>query len=137
MQGRCLAVTEHKVANTVAIPIPDGNTMGVESSNPIVGLAGKHLVDLYMTAAIHHPSPSDLLITLRQPSGIELVVWDHEPWEEEQLSLHRKPEGLLFEDEMVVEGEWVLRLVDDTPSNVGELDRWSLVLLLADEPLAP
>ena len=71
-----------------------------------------------------HPDATQLRITLTNPAGAEVTVFDGEASE---VFWQRHP-VLGFSGDEMVNGEWTLRIVDDVAGDEGTLDHWTLRL---------
>lgn len=83
-------------------------------------------VDVIAYVELTHADPSELRITLTNPSGNEVVVFDREPVAS-PVRLARVPVG--FSGDEDVNGEWTLRVTDHVPGNTGTLTRWSVEIV--------
>ena len=91
-------------------------------------------MDVILNLVLDHPDPSALTITLTNPSGNEVMVWDQEPspydfaWYPEPgtLRLSRVPVG--FSGDEDVNGTWELRITS-TSDDPGTLDAYALEVM--------
>ena len=80
-------------------------------------------VDVIAYVELTHADPSELRVTLTNPSGNEVLVFDREP-AASPLVLARVPVG--FSGDEDVNGTWTLRITDHAPGNTGTLTRWGV-----------
>ena len=122
--GVCVSDSENwrTFENFDTASIPDGEPNGVGSINQVVGLNGVD-ADVILGFSISHPSVTDLVISLVSPSGQVAMLSEHA-----SFNANRFKASVSFPISETVNGDWVLRIVDDTPGNAGELVRWSLEL---------
>lgn len=107
--------------------IPDANPAGLVRTIAVYGLATVD-TDADLTATIRHDFPGDLLVTLTNPSGNEMVIFDGQvnAWDDENIALSGPVVGLSGDES--VNGVWTLRAVDRQARDVGTLDGWSLTI---------
>jgi subtilisin-like proprotein convertase family protein len=110
-----------------SVAIPDGDPAGVSRTLYAYGLATVS-TDVEVRALIRHEFPGDLRVTLTNPSGTEVVLFDGErdEWETTDIELDGPVRG--FPGDESVNGAWVLRIVDRAARDVGTLERWALDL---------
>ncbi|HET6584168.1 MAG TPA: proprotein convertase P-domain-containing protein, partial [Nannocystaceae bacterium] len=102
------------------VTIPDGSSVVLEL--PVYGLATVD-TDVEIDLWIEHSDPSQLRVTLTNPAGTEVELHTNEP----DAFIVDGP-VLGFSGDESVDGDWTLRIVDDTAGTSGVLDRWSLRL---------
>jgi len=103
--------------------VPDGDEQGLARTLVAYGLATVD-TDVEIDLVVSHPDATQLRITLTNPAGAEVVVFDGESSE---VFLRRHP-VLGFSGDEMVNGEWTLRIVDDVAGDAGTLERWTLHL---------
>jgi len=124
-QGVCVdAQAEVASTNTDATAIPDDDQDGVTSPNVISGPNGL-VTDVIVQAEIDHPNPAELEVRLVSPAGESATVWDGEH-SRQPVRIDRAVE---FPSTMAA-GTWSLHIADREPGNIGELDRWTLSLVV-------
>lgn len=124
-EGLCLpAWMQNRFALDAPIDIPDGSTDGAASSVVAEGLAVVD-TDVELEGYILHPDVSQLRVTLTNPAGTEVVVFDGETGGEE-LILDGPVAG--FSGDEQVNGAWTLRVVDAESGQAGTLDHWAIRL---------
>jgi hypothetical protein len=104
--------------------IPDGDAEGVSRTMMVHGLATVD-TDVELDLRIEHPSRGQLRVTLANPAGTEVVVFDGES---DGSSLSIEAQALGFSGDESVNGPWTLRVVDDTAGQAGSLAYWTLHL---------
>jgi subtilisin-like proprotein convertase family protein len=80
--------------------------------------------DVELDLFVLHPDATQLRITLTNPAGAEVTVFDGEASE---VFLRRHPVIGFSGDEMV-NGPWTLRIIDTVSGEEGTLDHWTLRL---------
>ncbi len=142
--------TENDICDTssavdVPLNIPDNNTAGISS---IINIATNKLIrDVNVTVNITHPWIGDLDLTLISPSGKSVLLvssredegdnYTNTVFDDSALKTISegsapytgtfKPEGNLsnFYDEESF-GNWILKVVDLGPDDIGKINSWSL-----------
>ncbi len=114
--------------------IPDNDTAGISSILSIS--ANGEVTSASVSVEIIHTWISDLKVTLRSPSGTNVVLHDHEgrdgddirrTWKSDDFS---ELERLNGEE---VRGDWTLHIVDKASADVGRLLHWSLDMKVATQ----
>ncbi len=103
--------------------IPDGDAQGVSRTLVVNGLATVDM-DVELDMFVLHPDATQLRVTLTNPAGNEVVVFDGEASE---IFWRRHPVIGFSGDEMV-NGPWTLRVIDDVAGDAGTIDHWTLHL---------
>jgi subtilisin-like proprotein convertase family protein len=114
-----------KFEATPFFTIPDADPLGVGSTIEVNGLATVS-IDVLLTARIIHPAPGQLTVTLRNPAGTEVVVWDEPQSLPGFLMLDQAVWG--FPGDESANGPWTLHAVDKESGNIGYIESWSLLL---------
>lgn len=104
--------------------IPDDDAAGLERTIMVHGLATVD-TDVELDLRIDHPNRGELRVTLTNPAGNEVVVFDGET-SGASLSFEAPVPG--FSGDESVNGPWTLRVVDDTAGQTGALMHWTLHL---------
>jgi subtilisin-like proprotein convertase family protein len=114
-------------SDTESVAIPDADPAGLVRTLAAYGLATVD-TDADLTATIRHEFPGDLLVTLTNPSGNEMVVFDGQvnAWDDETITLSGPIVGLSGDES--VNGVWTLRVVDREARDVGTLEGWALTI---------
>ena len=127
----CAGITEHLLGsctpvehqgsftNSVATPIPEDDSVGVEIDNDVAGVPG-FVADVIIEARIDHPSPRDVVISVVSPSETESIIWNREA-DKFPRRLQRPAWGF--------GGEGKLRVIDDVLGNRGEVDHWTISIV--------
>jgi len=104
--------------------IPDG-VSGASSSVLAFGLASVP-VDVTVRLDIEHPRPADLLISLTDPNGQVVIVWNRQAGSGPDVVGRFVAKGISGDDQ--VNGEWLLTVSDQVKGESGTLRGWSLDL---------
>lgn len=115
-----------RFATTASAPIPDGRTAGVEVSLLAYGLATVD-TDVRLDLEVAHPRPADLRITLVNPGGTEVLVFDGATNGATEVWLRGHAVAGFSGDEGV-NGVWRLRVVDRVRGQAGTVERFGLEL---------
>ncbi|UJR86737.1 DVUA0089 family protein [Sandaracinus amylolyticus] len=99
-----------------------GDAAVLERSVIVYGLATVD-VDVEIRTLIDHPRPSDLRVTLTNPVGTEVVVFEGDA-EPGYVELDGSVRG--FSGDEQVNGTWTLRVADRASGEVGTLERWAI-----------
>jgi subtilisin-like proprotein convertase family protein len=106
------------------LDVPDGDDEGITRTVMVYGLASVDM-DVQLDLAVSHPDQSELRVTLTNPAGTEVTVFDGETG----------PGSLVFDGPVFgfsgdegINGPWTLRVVDTTPGGSGTLHHWTLRL---------
>ena len=102
--------------------IPDNRASGVSRVLDVHGLATVD-VDVVLDAVIRHASTGQLRVTLTNPAGTEVTVFDGST---SGRDLHLSAPVLGFSGDESVNGSWTLKVVDAQRGTTGLLERWSL-----------
>ncbi|MBU1412215.1 proprotein convertase P-domain-containing protein [Myxococcota bacterium] len=117
MRGRFVA--------TPATAIPDNDGGGRSVFVPVYGLATVS-TDVLLDLFIIHSRPADLIVTLVNPAGTEVVVFDREPGGSE---IYLRDQILLgFPGDESVNGLWELRVVDTAAGSTGTIESLALTI---------
>ena len=108
-----------------ALPIPDGDPAGAEAAVLVYGLATVD-VDVQLDLVVSHPRPADLRVSLVNPAGTEVVLFDHTGTGAELYLDHAPVKG--FPGDEVVNGVWRLRAIDSKTGEAGGLGRFGLTI---------
>lgn len=125
------------------LKIPDNDAGGLVSNSYAYGLATLN-EEVVVDLEIEHPDPSQLLITLNNPTGpdgssdsspdssIEVVFDGSNPQHLAELGDHdgwaQITRSGLFPDKGSVNGVWTLTVVDGDQHHLGKLHGWELLL---------
>ncbi|MDX2089335.1 MAG: proprotein convertase P-domain-containing protein [Kofleriaceae bacterium] len=112
-------------ADPTSAGVPDGGTL-------VRAIAARGLAtvdtDVVLSLRIAHPRAAQLKITLTNPAGNEVLVYDGVAANNgAPFVLTAKP-ILGFSGDESVNGEWTLRVTDRTSGHVGTLEGWQLTL---------
>jgi hypothetical protein len=105
------------------LSVPDGDDNGLVRTVLVNGLATVD-TDVELDMFVIHPDATQLRITLTNPAGAEVTVFEGEASE----VFWRRHPVLGFSGDEMVNGEWTLRIVDDVAGDEGTLDHWTLRL---------
>lgn len=105
--------------------IPDG-VSGTSGSVLAFGLASVP-VDVTVRLDIEHPRPADLLVSLTDPNGQVVIVWNRQAAGAPDLVGRFVVKGISGDDQ--VNGEWLLTISDQVKGESGTLRGWSLDLI--------
>lgn len=126
-EGLCLpAWMRGRFATAPAQAIPDDTAAGTEVSLLAYGLATVDM-DVRIDLRVAHPRPRDLRITLRNPAGTEVLVFDGATSSAPEVSLERHALTGFSGDESV-NGVWRLRVVDRARGERGTVEHFGLEL---------
>ena len=93
---------------------------------------GQHLLVILRIGAHDglrdHPAPAQLLVTLTNPAGSEVVVFDGARDEADPGYLELDQVVARFSGDESVNGVWTLRVTDRAGGDTGTLQRWSLTV---------
>jgi hypothetical protein len=103
--------------------IPDADPAGVEHTFMVNGLATVD-TDVEIDLFVDHPDASQLRITLTNPAGAEVLVFDGDAPE----VFLRRHAVLGFSGDEMVNGPWTLRVIDQVAGGTGSLSSWNLRL---------
>jgi hypothetical protein len=119
-QGWCLEPWQASTFESQAtVAIADGGP-AVTSPIEVDGLASVPL-DVVVTLDIDHPRPQDLVVGLHQPGNAYALLWNHQA---DPPSTITSPSGI--EGDNMVNGTWVLEIVDTVTGESGTLNGWSM-----------
>lgn len=104
--------------------IPDADAEGLVRTIMVHGLATVD-TDVELDLRIDHPNRAQLRVTLTNPAGNEVIVFDGESGGD---SLSIEAPVLGFSGDESVNGPWTLRVVDDAAGQVGSLAHWTMHL---------
>jgi len=104
--------------------IPDADAEGLVRTTMVHGLATVD-TDVELDLFISHPNRAQLRVTLTNPAGNEVVVFDGES---SGSSLSFEAPVLGFSGDESVNGQWTLRVVDEAAGQVGSLAHWTMHL---------
>ncbi len=109
------------------LEIADATTpeTATETTIDVSGLATVDM-DVEVDMVISHPDPTQLTVTLVNPDGNELMVFDGTGGEPFFTRVRGSVSG--FSGDESVNGTWTLRAVDDTAGDVGTIEEFSLRL---------
>lgn len=124
-EGLCLpAWMRGRFATSAPQAIPDAGPAGAEVSLLAYGLATVDM-DVRIDLQVSHPRPSDLRITLVNPSGTEVLVFDGATSTANEVYLRRQALAGFSGDESV-NGVWRLRVVDRVRGEAGTVEHFGL-----------
>lgn len=103
--------------------IPDADPQGLSHTFVANGLATVD-TDVEIDLFIDHPDASQLRVTLTNPAGAEVVVFDGEGPE----VFLRNHAVIGFSGDEMVNGPWTLRVIDQATGGTGTLRSWNLRL---------
>ncbi len=106
--------------------IPDNNSAGGVASLLVYGLATVDMdvvVDLYVA----HARPKDIKVTLTNPAGNEVLVFDGATTEASEIYFRAKALTGFSGDESV-NGVWTLKAVDSKSGQAGSIERFGLTI---------
>ncbi|MBN1946655.1 MAG: proprotein convertase P-domain-containing protein [Bradymonadales bacterium] len=108
--------------------IPDNSPAGVSSVIP-VPVEGT-ISSVRAEVALTHTYRGDLRVTLRSPRGTEAVLHNRTGGSEDNLAL-----SLVLDDFSgeLSQGDWTLTVADLAAHDTGQIERWSLELVLSGE----
>ncbi|MBC8073894.1 MAG: proprotein convertase P-domain-containing protein [Deltaproteobacteria bacterium] len=106
-------------------PVPDDDTTGAVRTVDVRGL-GTVDTDVSLRLWVSHDAPSQLVATLTNPAGNEVVVFDGPSSGAGELSIDGPVQG--FSGDESVNGTWTLRVVDSVSGQTGTIERWTLRL---------
>lgn len=107
---------------TPKVAIPDASSVGVDSTITVSGLATVS-VDVVVTLGISHDRPSDLSVTLTNPSGTTATVVSGE----DVVSGEFVVRGIPSDED--ANGDWTLSVTDPVRSQEGVLSLWQLYII--------
>ncbi len=129
--GLCLPAWLRRSFDDVGpFAIPDAPAAGLTRHLTAYGLATVDM-DVELRATIAHPRARDLRVTLENPAGTEVVVFDGlaaDPSVDADPYLELDGAVLGFSGDESVNGTWTLRLVDRQGGQVGTLSSWHLTI---------
>jgi len=126
-QGMCLpAWMRGTFASAPALAIPDAASDGVSAELLVSGLATVSM-DVRLSLVVSHERTSDLRVSLTNPAGTEVVVFDGEAIGSGEIYLDGQALAGFPGDESV-NGVWRLTVKDDEVGATGELVRFGLDL---------
>lgn len=102
--------------------IPDNSASGVTRVLDVRGLATVD-TDVSLNAVIRHNRPADLRVTLTNPEGTEVVVFDGATG---GTDVHLDGPVKGFSGDESVNGSWTLKVVDRKRGTAGSIERWGL-----------
>lgn len=108
-----------------ALAIPDDSPSGAEAQLVAYGLATVD-VDVWVDLSIAHPRIADLRVTLINPAGAEVVLFDGAASGGEVHLDHALVRG--FSGDESVNGVWRLVAVDRASGRTGTIDRFGLTI---------
>jgi hypothetical protein len=105
--------------------VPDGDAAGVERTVDVRGL-GTVDTDVELMLWVSHADPSQIVATLVNPAGTEVVVFDGATANASELFIDAPVIG--FSGDESANGTWTLRVVDSVSGEAGTIERWTLRL---------
>jgi subtilisin-like proprotein convertase family protein len=126
-QGMCLpAWMRSRFASQPGAQIPDNKSAGVSAQLLAFGLATVDM-DVKMDLHIAHPRPADVRVTLTNPAGNEVLVFDGATGSAPHGEIYMKGQALRgFSGDESVNGTWSLKVVDSRSGQVGTLYSFGL-----------
>ncbi len=106
--------------------IPDNNAAGGVASLLVYGLATVDM-DVVVDVYVAHARPRDIKVTLTNPAGNEVVVFDGASSDASEISLRAKALSGFSGDESV-NGVWTLKAVDSKSGQAGSIERFGLTI---------
>jgi len=106
-------------------PIPDGDPEGGVRTVDVRGLATVD-TDVELRLWVSHEAPSQLVATLTNPAGNEVVVFDGASNGAGELFIDGPVLG--FSGDESINGTWTLRVVDSVGGASGSIEQWTLRL---------
>ena len=106
-------------------PVPDADPEGGVRTIDVHGLATVD-TDVELRLWVSHDQPTQLVATLTNPAGNEVVVFDGPTAGAGELSIDGPVSG--FSGDESVNGTWTLRVVDGVAGDTGTIERWTLRL---------
>ncbi len=129
--GLCLPAWLRRSFDDVGpFPIPDAPAAGLTRHLTAYGLATVDM-DVELRATIAHPRARDLRVTLENPAGTQVVVFDGagaDPGVDGDPYLELDGPVIGFSGDESVNGTWTLRVVDRQGGQAGSLASWHLGL---------
>ena len=122
-------------ASHPAAPIPDGDFDGVTSTIDIASPCTVNQVQVNVN--IVHPFRGNLLLTLTNPAGTEVILKDYDGSDDGANLIGSYPATLTSYTRLSVfngmsgQGAWLLQASDLAPDHIGTLDSWGLRLTCA------
>ncbi len=110
--------------------IPDGAAAGLTRHVTAYGLATVDM-DVEVRATIMHARASQLRVTLENPAGTVVVLFDGataDPSVDEDTYLEIDGGVLGFSGDEQVNGTWTLNVIDSSGGNAGQLSSWHLTV---------
>ncbi|MFE4106004.1 S8 family serine peptidase [Almyronema epifaneia] len=120
-------------SNPVPLSIPDDQPQGA-TSRISIGDRGR-LQDIEIRLSLTHEFLGDISLTLISPEGTTVLLQGRTLGRQRQLNqtytLATTPTlaNLLYQS---VTGQWLLKAIDHSPLNTGQLNRWELILGVAN-----
>lgn len=126
-EGLCLpAWMRGRFGADPALAIPDNKAAGVEAQLLAYGLATVDM-DVRIDLHVSHPRPADLRITLTNPSGNEVPVFDGATEGAGRSEVYLRGHALRgFSGDESVNGVWRLKVVDSKSGQTGTLYSFGL-----------
>jgi hypothetical protein len=110
-------------ATDPALPIPDNQPAGTTAQLYAYGLATVD-TDVWLHLQLTHPRTADLRITLTNPAGASVTVFDSTPGVNIDLAMP----VIGFSGDESVNGTWSVHVVDKASTRTGTIDRIELTL---------
>jgi Proprotein convertase P-domain len=110
-------------ASEPQLAIPDNKPAGIDAHVYVYGLATVD-TDVWLRLRLTHPRTADLKITLVNPAGTAVTVFDGTPG----VNLDIDVPVLGFSGDEQVNGGWRLHVVDRASTKAGTIDRVELVV---------
>ncbi len=104
--------------------IPDNAPKGAKRTLVAYGLATVDM-DVHLGAIIRHAAVEQLRVTLENPAGTQVVVYDGTA-NGKDLVLNLDVRG--FSGDEQVNGTWTLKVVDTKKGTSGSIERWALTI---------
>lgn len=106
--------------------IPDNNAAGGVASLLVYGLATVDM-DVVIDVYVAHTRPKDIKVTLTNPAGNEVVVFDGATTAASEIYFRGKALSGFSGDESV-NGVWTLKAVDSKSGEAGSIERFGLTI---------
>ncbi|MDQ3367770.1 MAG: proprotein convertase P-domain-containing protein [Myxococcota bacterium] len=124
VEGLCLPAWQRRsFASAPDLAIPDNQAAGASAQVHAYGLATVD-VDVWLRVQLRHPRTADLVITLTNPAGTTVTVFDRVPGVD--LALELAVVG--FSGDEQVNGAWTVKVVDRAATRTGVIERVELTV---------
>ena len=117
---------QRSFGDEVAVDVPDNTGEGATVEFDTFGLATVH-TDVVLDLWLSHRDPSQVRVTLTNPSGTEVVVFDRDPEAREIYIQNKRLLG--FPGDEDANGTWTLRAEDLVTGESGTIREFSLTVM--------